>query len=110
MSGSTNGLQELERALRTRGFAYLGRSTEGWPRFEGSITAAGAAHGARVSVDLTGQQLPRVHVDLPTNAPAVMPHIGSSGFVCYASKGTLVLDIFDIPGQTLACLDRPFSG
>lgn len=106
MSGSTNGLPELERALRTRGFAYLGRSTEGWPRFEGSITAAGAAHQARVSVDLTGQQLPRVHVDVPTNAPALMPHIGSSGFVCYASKGTLVLDIFDIPGQTLACLDR----
>ena len=106
MSGSANGLPELERALRTRGFTYLDRNAEGWPRFTGTLTAAGSAHAARVSVDLTGQELPRVFVQVPSNAPVVMPHVGSSGFVCFASKGTLVLDIFNIPGQTLACLDR----
>lgn len=106
MSSTTTGLPELERALRTRGFTYAGRNSEGWPRFTGSLMAAGATHEARVYVDLTGQQLPRVYVNIPANAPAVMPHISSSGSVCYATKGTLVLDIFDIAGQTLACLDR----
>ena len=99
-------LQELSHALGARGFAYAGMTPDGWPRFHGRLTAAGAAHAARVSVDLTGQELPRVYVDLPAGAPPVMAHVGANGFVCYAVKGSLVLDIFDIPGQTLACLDR----
>ena len=32
--------------------------------------------------------------------------IGADGHVCYAARGSLVLDIFDIAGQTLACIDR----
>lgn len=99
-------LQELSHALRARGFAYAGMTPDGWPRFHGQLTAAGAAHDARVLVDLTGQELPRVYVDLPAGAPPVIAHVGANGFVCYAVKGSLVLDIFDIPGQTLACLDR----
>jgi hypothetical protein len=106
MSTSANGLPELERALRTRSFTFVGRNSEGWPHFKGSLTAAGATHVAWVSVDLTGQQLPHVAVQMPANAPAVMAHVSASGSVCYASKGTLVLDIFNMPGQTLACLDR----
>ena len=93
-------LQELSRALGARGFAYAGMTPNGWPRFQGRLTAAGAAHAARVSVDLTGQELPRVYVDLPAGAPPVMAHVGANGFVCYAVKGSLVLDIFDIPGQS----------
>jgi hypothetical protein len=106
MSGKANILPELTRALGARGFTYAGRTSEGLPRFKGRLTAANADHAARVAVDLTGQELPRVHVDLPPGAPAVIAHVGANGFVCYAAKGSLVLDIFDIPGQTLACLDR----
>lgn len=106
MRGSSAGLPELERALRTHGFTYAGRSSEGWPLFKGGLLAAGATHEVRVYVDLTGQQLPRVYVNIPTDAPSVMPHISSNGYICYSTKDTLVLDIFDMAGQTLACLDR----
>lgn len=99
-------LQGLSHALGVRGFAYVGTTAEGWPRFEGRLPAAGADHAARVTVDLSGQELPRVYVDLPAGAPPVMAHVGANGFVCYAVKGSVVLDIFHIPGQTLACLDR----
>lgn len=102
----TSVLAELSRALAARGFAYAGPTQEGWPHFKGRLTAAGTDHAARLAVDITGQELPRVHVDLPAGAPAVMAHVGANGFVCYAAKGSLVLDIFDIPGQVLACLDR----
>jgi hypothetical protein len=99
-------LQELSHALSARGFAYVGMTADGWPRFNGRLLAAGAEHATRVAVDLTGQELPRVYVDLPAGAPPVMAHVAANGFVCYAAKGSLVLDIFDIPGQALACLDR----
>ncbi|WP_304351340.1 ThiF family adenylyltransferase [Comamonas testosteroni] len=55
---------------------------------------------------MTGQELPEVFVRLPPGTPQVLPHIGANGFVCFASRGTLVLDIFDLPGQILGCLDR----
>jgi hypothetical protein len=45
-------------------------------------------------------------VDVPEDAPKVLAHIGAQGSVCYALKGSLVLDIFDVAGQALACLDR----
>lgn len=99
-------LQELSHALSARGFAFVDMTAHGWPRFRGRLAGAGADHAARVEVDLTGQELPRVYVHLPVDAPPVMAHVGANGFVCYAAKGTLVLDIFDIPGQTLACVDR----
>ena len=99
-------LSKLTSALFARGFDYVGRTAEGWPRFRGSLSAAGAEHVARVAVDLTGLELPRVYVDLPAAAPAVLAHVGANGFVCFAAKGSLVLDIFDIPGQVLGCLDR----
>ena len=40
------------------------------------------------------------------NVPKVSPHLGTSGVLCYIAKGTVVLDIFDPVGQTLACLKR----
>lgn len=45
-------------------------------------------------------------MDVPEDAPKVLAHIGAQGSVCYALKGSLVLDIFDVAGQALACLDR----
>lgn len=99
-------LAALGRAMEARGFEYIGRAPDEWLEFRGTIAAAGAAHVACLTVDPSGQELPRIRVDLPQGAPDVLAHIGADGHVCYAAKGSLVLDIFDIAGQTLACLDR----
>lgn len=99
-------LAALGRAMEARGFEYIGRASDEWLEFRGTIAEAGAAHVACVAVDPSGQDLPRIRVELPQDAPDVLAHIGADGHVCYAAKGSLVLDIFDIAGQTLACLDR----
>ncbi len=99
-------LAVLGGAMKTRGFEYIGRAPDEWLEFRGTIAAAGAAHVASLAVDPSGQQFPRIRVELPQGAPDVLAHIGANGHVCYAAKGSLVLDVFDIAGQTLACLDR----
>ncbi|MBK7285296.1 MAG: hypothetical protein IPI83_14115 [Sphingomonadales bacterium] len=99
-------LAALGRAMKARGFEYIGRAPDEWLEFRGAITAAGAAHVACLAVDPSGQELPRIRVELPQGAPDVLAHIGADGHVCYAARGSLVLDIFDIAGQTLACIDR----
>lgn len=99
-------LAALGRAMEARGFEYIGRATDQWLEFRGTIAAAGADHVACLAVDPSGRELPRIRVELPQGAPDVLAHIGADGHVCYAAKGSLALDIFDIAGQTLACLDR----
>ena len=99
-------LAALGRAMKARGFEYIGRAPDEWLEFRGAITAAGTAHIARLAVSPSGQELPRIRVELPQGAPDVLAHIGADGNICYAARGSLVLDIFDIAGQTLACLNR----
>lgn len=38
--------------------------------------------------------------------PNIVPHVSPEGFICYAAKGTLTLDIFEPAGQILSCLER----
>jgi hypothetical protein len=103
---SAAGLQALEAALVTRGFVYLGPSGEQLEAFEGSLPAAGAQHQVKLTVDMTGLEPPRVVVKIPAGAPKILAHIGGGGYLCYAAKGTLVLDVFNLPGQVLSCVDR----
>lgn len=99
-------LSRLTRAMESRGFTYIGRSTDAWLKFQGLITAAGARHAALVAVDPSGIELPRIGVEIPLEAPSVLAHIGPNGQICYAARGSVVLDIFDVAGQALSCLDR----
>lgn len=99
-------LAALSRAMKARGFEYSGREPDNWLSFRGTVTAAGATHPAKVAVDPVGLELPQIRVDLPRGSPEVLAHIGVGGHVCYAAKGSLVLDIFDVAGQTLACIER----
>jgi len=99
-------LANLTRAMKSRGFTYLGRNVERWLTFKGVITAANITHAAQVAVDPSGVGLPRIVVELPPKAPNVLAHVGANGQICYAAQGSIVLDIFDIAGQTLSCIDR----
>lgn len=99
-------LNKLTRAMLSRGFTYVGRNTESWLAFKGFIAAAETTLAANVAVDPSGMALPRIVVELPPGTPSVLAHVGANGQICYAAQGSVVLDIFDIAGQALGCLDR----
>jgi hypothetical protein len=51
--------------------------------------------------------LPRIRLlKIPPELPAAVPHLGADGGLCYLARGTVVLDIYDPVGQSLACLQR----
>ncbi len=51
--------------------------------------------------------MPRIRLlEIPPELPAAVPHLGADGGLCYLAKGTVVLDIYDPVGQSLACLQR----
>ncbi len=85
---------------------YEGRGSNHWLYFSGFITAADTTLPAHVAVDPSGLELPRISVNLPQSRPRVLAHIGAHGQICYAAQGSIVLDIFDIAGQTLGCIGR----
>ena len=58
-------LSRLTRAMESRGFTYIGRSTDAWLKFQGLITAAGASHAAFIAVDPSGLELPRILIEIP---------------------------------------------
>ena len=97
----------LTRTLATRGFTYKGRDTSNRLTYSGYITGEGQAYPISLGVHPEGRELPTVSLEfIPDNLKPVAPHISSNGHLCYAAAGSIVLDVFDIPGQTLACLDR----
>jgi hypothetical protein len=60
-----------------------------------------------VHLDPTFFDLPRIRLlEIPHELPAAVPHLGADGGLCYLAKGTVVLDIYDPVGQSLACLQR----
>jgi molybdopterin/thiamine biosynthesis adenylyltransferase len=67
----------------------------------------GKSHECEFSFESRFMELPRIRLlDVPKSLGKVIPHIGSRGDLCYIAEGTVVLDIFDPVGQTLACLKR----
>lgn len=104
--GDTIGAR-FSRALATRGFAYVQRGDDRWYVFEGSLASAGESHPVRLEVDPNGKELPRIYLTpVPNALRPIAPHVFGSGSLCYAAAGTVTLDVFDLVGQVLACIDR----
>lgn len=98
---------EVIDAFKQRGFEYIGRTDSGWLKLNGKLKALATCHACEIELDPQFFELPRVRLlQLPASLPRVTPHLGSGGDLCYIAKGTVVLDIFDPVGQSLACLDR----
>lgn len=94
-------------ALALRGFEFLGPSTEGLLVFRGDLATSVGAHRCEVEVDPNFFELPSVRLlQPPPNLPRVTPHLASGVHLCYIARGSVVLDIFDPVGQTLACIKR----
>lgn len=107
MTSPDSPIAGLTRVLATRGFAYKGRGTSNLLSFSGSITAEGQTYPVILAVHPEGREPPVVVLeDVPDKLKPVTPHISSSGHLCYAAARSIVLDVFDLAGQTLACVDR----
>lgn len=94
-------------ALKPRGFQYIGLTDDGWLKLHGQLRRSTGSHACELHLDPEFFELPRVKVlKLPEGMSGVTPHMGSDNHICYIAKGTVVLDIFDPVGQSLACLNR----
>lgn len=106
MSAESQSRPVLE-ALAERGFEYLGPADDGWLRLEGELKTSKGEHRCEVQLDPRFFELPVVRLlKVPANLPRVVPHLAGGVHLCYIARGSVVLDIFDPVGQTLACLER----
>jgi len=107
MMDASAKVTEVVDAFRQRNFEFIGRADDGWLKLRGQLKASTKSHACEIQFDPQFFELPRVRLlELPASLPRVTPHLGSGGHLCYIAKGTVVLDIFDPVGQTLACLQR----
>ncbi len=100
-------IADVTDGLRGRGFDFKARSRDGWFVYHGTLDGAGSTFACELQVDPNFSEYPRVRLlERPPDLPLVVPHLGVDCEICYIARGTVVLDIFDPVGQTLACLDR----
>lgn len=102
-------IEDVVSSFQHRGFEFVGTSGDGWFRLVGELqpSSSSQAHPCEIQVDPTFFELPRVRLlKMPRDLPSVLPHLAADGSLCYIAKGTVVLDIFDPVGQSLACLER----
>ena len=96
-------------AFKQQGFEFVGKTDDGWFKLRGLLIPCGAVDGipCEVQLDPTFFDLPRIRLlKIPPELPNAVPHLGAEGGLCYLAKGTVVLDIYDPVGQSLACLQR----
>lgn len=107
MTSPGSPVASLCHALAARGYVYKGRDASNRLLFYGSLTAERHDHPILLAVHPEGRELPTVMLEkVPDRLKPVAPHISSDGHLCYAAAGTISLDVFDLVGQTLGCLER----
>ena len=106
---SAAAVADVIEAFKQRGFEFVGKTDDGWFKLRGPLIPCGADDGipCEVQLDPTFFDLPRIRLlEIPPELPNAVPHLGAEGGLCYLAKGTVVLDIYDPVGQSLACLQR----
>ena len=106
---SAAAVADVIEVFKQQSFEFVGKTDDGWFRLHGRLTPPLADKGCpcEVQLDPTFFDLPRIRLlEIPPELPAAVPHLGADGGLCYLAKGTVVLDIYDPVGQTLACLQR----
>uniref|UniRef100_UPI000D3F20C3 E2/UBC family protein n=1 Tax=Aeromonas sp. HMWF015 TaxID=2056851 RepID=UPI000D3F20C3 len=96
-------------AFKQQGFYFVCKTDDGWFKLQGQLLPPNADKGylCEIQIDPEFFDLPRIRLlDIPPELPKTLPHLGANGDLCYLAKGTIVLDIYDPLGQSLACLQR----
>jgi molybdopterin/thiamine biosynthesis adenylyltransferase len=106
---SVAAVEDVMQAFQQRGFEFVSKTNDGWFRLHGLLTPPQADKGCpcEVQLDPTFFDLPRIRLlEIPSELPSTAPHLDANGGLCYLAKGTVVLDIYDPVGQSLACLQH----
>lgn len=106
---NTATVADVIEAFKQQGFEFVGKTDDGWFKLRGQLGPHRADKGypCEVQLDPTFIDLPRIRLlEIPSGLPAAVPHLGADGGLCYLAKGSVVLDIYDPVGQSLACLQR----
>lgn len=94
-------------AFKARGFTYLKRSPGGDFLLRGPLETSEGSHECIVGIPSNFDRPPAVAlINVPASLKPIAPHIDSSGGLCYLSRQSIALNIFDPVGQMLGCLDR----
>ncbi|GKX37620.1 hypothetical protein SOASR014_13590 [Pectobacterium carotovorum subsp. carotovorum] len=105
-------IADVIEAFEQQGFAFVDKTNDGWFRLRGQLSPPqlNTGYPCEVQLDPTFFDLPRIQLlEIPPELPVAVPHLGADGGLCYLDKGTVVLDIYDPVGQSLACLQRAAS-
>lgn len=100
---------DVVEAFKSQGFKFVGKTGDGWFKLRGLLIPPDMDKGCpcEVQLDPTFFELPRIRLlEHPLELPKAVPHLGAEGSLCYLAKGTVILDIYDPVGQSLACLQR----
>jgi molybdopterin/thiamine biosynthesis adenylyltransferase len=106
---SVAAVADVIEAFQQQGFEFVGKTDDGLFKLQGQLIPPDADKGCpcEVQLDPAFFALPRIRLlDIPPELPKAVPHLGADGGLCYLAKGTVVLDIYDPVGQSLACLQR----
>lgn len=107
MSTLVEPVADVVEALGNRGFKFIKRVDSGHLHFEGVLRAQNETHACDVLVDSRFIHIPLVRLhNLPRSLPPAVEHLSSEGYLCYLTHTTVVVDVFDPVGQTLAFLER----
>ncbi|MDD2776790.1 MAG: ThiF family adenylyltransferase [Gallionella sp.] len=99
-------LSDVNDALVQIGFNHVLTGANGNLTYQGQLTTSIGLISIELKLKTLGE-LPSIRLlEIPKQLKPLSPHIGSDGSICYASQGSIALDIFDPAGQVLACLDR----
>jgi hypothetical protein len=108
MIDSESKIESVINALKQVGFTFVSKTRMGWFKLRGHLLRTTSdACACEIELDPDFIELPKVRLlEIPAHLPSVIPHLGNDGYLCYIAKGSVVLDIFDPVGQSLACIKR----
>lgn len=101
-------VESTVNSLKQLGFSFVGKTDVNWFKLRGHLLRSTTqACACEIEVDANFIELPKIRLlEIPAHLPSVVPHLGNDGHLCYIAKGSIVIDIFDPVGQTVACIKR----
>lgn len=103
---ATNQISEVVEALAHYAFKYV-TTTGRFLEFHGELRHKGCVYECEMYVARDFASLPQIRLKtIPGSLGAVAPHLNATGWLCYLSRSSTVIDIFDPVCQTIAFVKR----
>lgn len=102
-------ISDVIDAFNLKGFKFVKKTSDGWFSLHGLLgrSLLEKDYPCEIQLDPGFLELPRIRLlETPCEMPDTVPHFSADGVLCYIDQGTVVLDMFDPIGQSLACLER----